>query len=396
MKFRVKYWRWLQLSVAVALSCILLSVSPRGAQATSKFYLPFPASSKYHVTQTWHGEQSHSDYYNKYAVDFRMSIGEPVVAVSEGKVIRSSKGKTDRKGACDRSYMSKAHYVVIDHGNNISSLYLHLSQVDVSVGDIVTQGQVLGKSGDTGWACGAHLHFTFQQTDTVNRYAGKSIRIGFIETKNDEPLWGMSYTSNNILLAKNDPQDAQAEVLGSSEASVDLQNASLDADGTGQDIKNASLDADGTGQDIKNALLHPKKLPDSSQALGSEVKLQPVQNGLLDPSDFSPPEQVESLEVESKPEDIQNSPLDPRDDRLQGPNKVLEMGETAQDDQNDSGENPQNGQDALLEWLKTSKPKETQVEPLDATAPPGAGPNPQAVDKELQNWLNSSQPQPDP
>lgn len=392
MKFRVKYLRWLQLMVAVALCCILLSVNPRVAKATTQFYLPFPASSKYHVTQTWHGEQSHSNYYNRYAVDFRMPIGEPVVAVADGTVIRSSKGKTDRKGACDRSYISKAHYVVVDHGHNISSLYLHLSQVDVSVGETISQGQVIGKSGDTGWACGAHLHFTFQQTDTINRYAGKSIRIGFIETKNDEPLWGMSYMSKNILLAKNDlqdaPQDLPPEAIGAREAPAD--------------VKNASLDAAGNPQDIETALLAPQKLPDSNQALGAEVKLRPIQNGLLDLGDLSPPAPGEPLEGDSTPEDIQPPPLETDDDTPDSRNESLEIGDRPQDDkledgQNDSPADRKDSQNALEEWIKAnSKPKKTQSAPPETTVSPEASLNPQAVDQEFLNWLNSNQPQTDP
>ena len=51
--------------------------------------------------------------------------------------------------------------VVIDHGLGIASLYGHLSQIGVAVGDDVTKGQPLGLSGETGLAGGDHLHFAF-------------------------------------------------------------------------------------------------------------------------------------------------------------------------------------------------------------------------------------------
>ena len=50
--------------------------------------------------------------------------------------------------------------VIIDHGMGVQSLYGHLSSFDVKVGDTVTKGQTVGRSGMTGLAGGDHLHFT--------------------------------------------------------------------------------------------------------------------------------------------------------------------------------------------------------------------------------------------
>jgi hypothetical protein len=52
--------------------------------------------------------------------------------------------------------------VVIDHGMGLSSLYGHLSTYDVQTGDIVTNGQVIGLTGETGLAGGDHLHFEYR------------------------------------------------------------------------------------------------------------------------------------------------------------------------------------------------------------------------------------------
>jgi murein DD-endopeptidase MepM/ murein hydrolase activator NlpD len=49
--------------------------------------------------------------------------------------------------------------LLIDHGHGVSSNFLHLSRIDVKVGDRVEQGQVIGKVGATGRATGPHLHW---------------------------------------------------------------------------------------------------------------------------------------------------------------------------------------------------------------------------------------------
>ena len=50
-------------------------------------------------------------------------------------------------------------YIVIDHGNNITSLYGHLSKIYVYPGEDVKPGQVIALEGSTGWSTGPHLHF---------------------------------------------------------------------------------------------------------------------------------------------------------------------------------------------------------------------------------------------
>ena len=50
--------------------------------------------------------------------------------------------------------------MIIDHGMGIAARYGHMSSFDVKVGDTVTKGQSLGRSGTTGLAGGDHVHFT--------------------------------------------------------------------------------------------------------------------------------------------------------------------------------------------------------------------------------------------
>ena len=54
---------------------------------------------------------------------------------------------------------SYGNYVVIDHGNGNSTLYAHMSSRSVSEGQMISQGQEVGKVGSTGSSTGNHLHF---------------------------------------------------------------------------------------------------------------------------------------------------------------------------------------------------------------------------------------------
>jgi murein DD-endopeptidase MepM/ murein hydrolase activator NlpD len=52
--------------------------------------------------------------------------------------------------------------IVLDHGYALQSIYGHMRQIDVKVGDLVQKGQKMGMEGQTGLAGGVHLHFSMQ------------------------------------------------------------------------------------------------------------------------------------------------------------------------------------------------------------------------------------------
>ena len=83
-------------------------------------------------------------------VDYGAPMGTPVRAVGDGIVELA--GRQNGYG----------NVVKIQHSNARSTLYAHLSRIDVRQGQRVEQGQSLGAVGATGWATGPHLHFEFR------------------------------------------------------------------------------------------------------------------------------------------------------------------------------------------------------------------------------------------
>jgi murein DD-endopeptidase MepM/ murein hydrolase activator NlpD len=90
-----------------------------------------------------------SQYFNwrHYGVDIPNRIGQPIYAVQDGVV--------ETAGWNRGGY---GYYVIINHGNGMRSLYGHASELYVSPGDHVVQGQVISAIGSTGRSTGPHLH----------------------------------------------------------------------------------------------------------------------------------------------------------------------------------------------------------------------------------------------
>ncbi len=86
-------------------------------------------------------------------IDFAAPIGTPIKSALSGIVLAT--GNTDSIKGC----YSFGKWVMVKHANGLNTMYSHLSQIDVSTGQSVSTGQILGYSGETGYATGPHLHF---------------------------------------------------------------------------------------------------------------------------------------------------------------------------------------------------------------------------------------------
>lgn len=89
-------------------------------------------------------------------IDIAADVGEPVYAVAEGEVIYAGDGL--------RGY---GNVVIIQHGDRISSLYAHNSELKVKQGEHVAQGSLVALMGSTGHSTGPHVHFELRQGDVA-------------------------------------------------------------------------------------------------------------------------------------------------------------------------------------------------------------------------------------
>lgn len=94
-------------------------------------------------------------------VDFAASVGTSVKASESGTV----EGAGDTDTVCPGASYGK--WVLIKHGNGLSTLYAHLSLIKAAPGQSIAKGETLGYSGATGYSTGPHLHFTVYASQGV-------------------------------------------------------------------------------------------------------------------------------------------------------------------------------------------------------------------------------------
>ncbi len=97
-------------------------------------------------------------------VDFRAPTGDPIFAADDGVVAVVD---NNDKGSARWEKYQYGKYIIIEHNNNLSTLYAHLSRQVVSEGGEVKQGDIIGYSGSTGYSFGPHLHFGLYATPVM-------------------------------------------------------------------------------------------------------------------------------------------------------------------------------------------------------------------------------------
>ncbi len=164
-------------------------------QPSEPYRPPFAPGTSFRIGQAFDGEHSHDTPASRHAVDIAMPIGTPVHAARAGVVMDLAR-YFHASGDDLRRFGPRANYVRILHDDGSMAVYAHLDYegVDVRLGQQVRRGQRIGRSGNTGFSTGPHLHFVVQ----VNRGMElRSVPFEFAgpEGKGQQPAFGLEFAA---------------------------------------------------------------------------------------------------------------------------------------------------------------------------------------------------------
>ncbi|MDP2454511.1 M23 family metallopeptidase [Kaistella sp. SH11-4b] len=148
------------------------------------YTLPFAKHKKHSVYQGYNGKFSHQ---NANSIDFSLQNGEQVFAAREGTIVQVI--INNNKNCITKDCARFNNKITILHNDGTLAEYVHLKQngSTVQIGEQVSQGQLIGYSGNTGWTKGPHLHFSVfaPKIDGERNY----IKTKFMVTGNANPIY---------------------------------------------------------------------------------------------------------------------------------------------------------------------------------------------------------------
>lgn len=146
------------ITLAAGLASADTSTAPKAARGILNWPLDTVFITQYFGNTTFAQSGAYSGSGHN-GIDFRAGIGTPVKAALSGTVQEINQGAV--------KYCQYGKWVLVRHDNGLTSLYAHLSGITVSKGERVSTGEVVGYSGNTGYATGPHLHLTLYISSAV-------------------------------------------------------------------------------------------------------------------------------------------------------------------------------------------------------------------------------------
>lgn len=145
-------------------SKLAFTLDPNKIPVAGKGVLRYPVDTVRITQKFGNTDFAKSGAYNgsgHNGMDFGVSVGTPIRAALGGTIVGS--GNTDAYRGC----YSYGKWVLVRHGNGLSTLYAHLSEIMAGQGQAVETGDIIGLSGNTGYSTRPHLHFTVFASDAV-------------------------------------------------------------------------------------------------------------------------------------------------------------------------------------------------------------------------------------
>ena len=156
------------------------------AQVKSESGFQWPLSGSYNTLSSLYGSRRDpisGKPGNHTGIDIPAPKNTPILAAKSGVVVTSIMGSG--------SYWSYGNYVLVSHSDGTSTLYAHMEKRNVSKGQVVKQGDVVGYVGTTGRSTGNHLHFEVRvngsRTDPLNYF--KDMPLYFRSGGRTKAMW---------------------------------------------------------------------------------------------------------------------------------------------------------------------------------------------------------------
>ncbi|KGJ91871.1 peptidoglycan DD-metalloendopeptidase family protein [Colwellia psychrerythraea] len=164
---------------------------PASIAENYQYHAPFSSPKGHRITQAFNGKFSHTNEYNKYAVDIAMNVGTYLTAVRAGTVVWV---KDDyHMSGTTRYFLDKANVIKVLHDDGTFSSYAHIlmDTALVKEGDKVALGDKLARSGSSGFSTGPHLHFSIIKNSGLKNIA---IPFKFLDNK------GVAFTPKRAMI----------------------------------------------------------------------------------------------------------------------------------------------------------------------------------------------------
>uniref|UniRef100_UPI00404A679C M23 family metallopeptidase n=1 Tax=Gallaecimonas sp. GXIMD4217 TaxID=3131927 RepID=UPI00404A679C len=151
---------------------------------SARYRLPWSPDQAYWLLQGWGDAFSHTEPHSFYAIDVAMPEGSEVRAARAGLVVQVREDSD--QGCPERRCVEDANYLVIEHEDGTLAEYFHLARHGVLVepGQQVAAGQLIARSGNTGFSTEPHLHFVVKTVS--NEAKPVSLPVIYLSDRGEE------------------------------------------------------------------------------------------------------------------------------------------------------------------------------------------------------------------
>jgi len=129
-----------------------------------------------------------------HGVEFLNKFGTPVYAAGDGIVIFAGPDKAATYSPWINFY---GNLIVIEHDNDLFSLYAHLSAIEIQLGNKVQVGEKIGEVGQSGVATGSHLHFEVRQGDVEDYFSTANPELWLVPNNEENGAMAISIVDEN-------------------------------------------------------------------------------------------------------------------------------------------------------------------------------------------------------